>query len=65
MQSSIYRTNKQRNFQISYVKIEDDAFIKTNYIVQPCIKTGEGAIVGSNDLVLKDSKPWIINIVNP
>ena len=46
-------------------KIEKDAFIGTNAIIHPGITIGEGAIIGSNSLVLKDIKPWTINIGSP
>ncbi|KKN50706.1 hypothetical protein LCGC14_0630150 [marine sediment metagenome] len=56
---------EQRNVIVSYVKIEKDAFIGTNSIVHPGVTIGEGAIIGSNSLVLKDIKPWTINVGSP
>ena len=56
---------KQRNVKISVVRIEKDAFIGTNSIVHPGVTIGEGAIIGSNSLVLKNIKPWTINIGSP
>jgi len=56
---------EQRNLIISFVKIEKDAFVGTNAIVHPGIIIGEGAIVGSNSLVLKDIEPWTINVGSP
>ena len=56
---------EQRNVFISYVKIEKDVFIGTNSIVHPGITIGEGAVIGSNSLVLKDIKPWTINAGSP
>jgi galactoside O-acetyltransferase len=56
---------KQRNPLISFVRIEKDAFVGTNSIVHPGITIGEGAIIGSNSLVLKDIKPWTINVGSP
>ena len=56
---------EQRNLQISFVKIEKDAFIGTNSIVHPGVIIGEGAIIGSNCLVLKDVESWSINIGSP
>jgi len=55
----------QRNVKISYIRIEKDAFIGTNSIVHPEITIGEGAIIGSNSLVLKDVDPWTINVGSP
>lgn len=57
--------SEQRNPQISYVHIEKDAFIGTNSVIHPSVKIGEGAIIGSNSLVLKDIKPWTINVGSP
>ncbi len=55
----------QRNPKISFVKIKKDAFIGTNSIVHPGVTVGEGAIIGSNSLVLKDIEPWTINVGSP
>lgn len=56
---------EQRNLKVSFVRIEKDAFIGTNAIVHPGITIGEGAIIGSGSLVLKDVEPWSINVGNP
>ena len=56
---------KQRNLKVSFVKIEKDAFVGTNSIVHPGVTIGEGAIIGSNSLVLKDVEPWTINVGSP
>jgi len=56
---------KQRNLIVSFVKIEKDAFVGTNSIVHPGVTIGEGAIIGSNSLVLKDVEPWTINVGSP
>ena len=56
---------KQRNLKVSFVRIKKDAFIGTNAIVHPGITIGEGAIIGSGSLVLKDVEPWSINVGNP
>jgi acetyltransferase-like isoleucine patch superfamily enzyme len=55
----------QRNPKVSFVRIEKDAFIGTNSIVHPGVNVGEGAIIGSNSLVLKDVEPWTINVGSP
>jgi len=47
------------------VVIEKDAFVATNVIIHPNVKIGEGAIIGSNSLVLKDVEPWSINVGSP
>jgi len=57
--------DEQRNPKISFVKIEKDAFVGTNAIVHPGVTIGEGAIIGSNSLVLKDIEPWTINVGSP
>ena len=56
---------EQRNVKISFVHIEKDAFVGTNSIVHPGVTIGEGAIIGSNSLVLKDIEPWTINVGSP
>ena len=57
--------NDQRNPKISIVKIEKDAFIGTNSIIHPEVTIGEGAIIGSNSLVLENIEPWTINVGSP
>ena len=54
-----------QNLKISYVRIERDGFIGTNAVVHPGVTIGEGAIIGSNSLVLKDIEPWTINVGSP
>lgn len=56
---------EQRNPKISFVRVKKDAFIGTNSIVHPGVTIGEGAIIGSNSLVLKDITPWTINVGSP
>ena len=56
---------EQQNLKISYVRIEKDGFIGTNSIVHPGVTIGEGAIIGSNSLVLKNIEPWTINVGSP
>ncbi|MFX1391968.1 MAG: acyltransferase [Promethearchaeota archaeon] len=56
---------EQRNLKVSFVRIEKDAFIGTNSVVHPGLTIGEGAIIGSSSLVLKDIKPWTINVGCP
>lgn len=56
---------EQRNVKVSFVRIEKDAFVGTNAVVHPGVKIGEGAIIGSNSLVLNNVEPWTINVGNP
>ncbi|MBD3211229.1 MAG: hypothetical protein GF311_01380 [Candidatus Lokiarchaeota archaeon] len=56
---------EQRNPNISRVVIEKDAFIGTNSIVHPGVNIKEGAIIGSNSLVLNDIEAWSINVGTP
>lgn len=56
---------EQRNVKVSFIKILKDAFIGTNAILHPGVTIGEGAIIGSNSLVLKDIEPWTINVGSP
>ena len=43
------------------IVLENDVFIGTNAIIHPNVTIGEGAIVGSGGLVLKNIEPWTIN----
>jgi len=56
---------EQRNLKVSFVRIEKDAFVGTNSVVHPGVVIGEGAIIGSNSLVLKNVEPWTINAGSP
>ena len=56
---------EQRNVEVSFVKIEKDAFVGTNSVIHPGVTIEEGAIIGSNSLVLKNVKPWTINVGSP
>ena len=56
---------EQRNVIVGKVVIEKDAFIGTNAVIHPNVRIGEGAIIGSNSLVLKDVEPWSINVGSP
>lgn len=51
---------EQRNVQLKKIIIGKDAFIGTNAVVHPGVTIGEGAVVGSCSLVLKDCEPWTI-----
>lgn len=55
----------QQNIKTSVIKIERDGFIGTNAVIHPGVTIGEGAIIGSNSLVLKDVEPWTINVGSP
>jgi len=56
---------EQRNVTKGRITIEKDTFIATNVVVHPNVRIGEGAIIGSNSLVLKDVEPWSINVGSP
>jgi galactoside O-acetyltransferase len=56
---------EQRNVVRGKVVIEKDAFVGTNVVVHPNVRIGEGAVIGSNSLVLKDVEPWSINVGSP
>ena len=56
---------EQRNLVRGKIVMEKDAFIGTNVVVHPNVKIGEGAVIGSNSLVLKDVEPWSINVGSP
>lgn len=56
---------EQRNIIRGRIVIEKDAFIGTNAVIHPNVTIGEGAIIGSNSLVLKDVESWSINVGSP
>ena len=56
---------EQQNIMRGRIIIKKDAFIGTNVIIHPNVTIGEGAIIGSNGLVLKDVEPWSINVGSP
>ena len=56
---------EQRSVTRGMIIIEKDAFIASNVVVHPNVRIGEGAIIGSNSLVLKDVEPWSINVGTP
>lgn len=56
---------EQRNVILGKVLIGKDAFISTNVVIHPNVTIGEGAIIGSNSLVLEDVEPWTINVGSP
>lgn len=55
----------QRRVIRGKVVIERDAFIGTNCVVHPNVTIGEGAVIGSNSLVLQDVEPWSVNVGSP
>lgn len=56
---------EQRHLILGMVILEKDVFIGTNAVIHPNVRIGEGAIIGSNSLVLKDVGPWTINVGSP
>ncbi len=50
----------QRHVVRSKVVIGKDAFIGTNAVIHPGVSVGEGAVIGSCGLVLKDCEPWTV-----
>ena len=56
---------EQRNVVRGKIVIEKDAFLGNNVVVHPNVRIGEGAIIGSNSLALKDIEPWSINVGSP
>lgn len=47
------------------VILERDVFVGANAIIHPDVTVGEGAIIGSGSLVLRDAEPWTINVGTP
>ena len=58
-------SREQRNQTVGQTIIGRDVFIGAHVVVHPDVKIGEGAIIGSNSLILKDIEPWSINVGNP
>lgn len=52
--------HEQRNVKLLKIVVGKDAFIGTNTVVHPGVTIGEGAVIGSCSLVLKDCEPWTI-----
>ena len=50
----------QRNLIFADVIIEKDAFVGMSVTLQPGVRIGEGAVVGSGSVVTKDVEPWTI-----
>lgn len=52
------------------IVLEKDVFIGSNVVIQPAIANpdiiiGEGAIIGSNSLVIRSIEPWSIYVGSP
>lgn len=47
------------------IEINDDAYLGANCTVMPGITIGEGAVAGSNSLIMKDLDPWTIYVGSP
>jgi len=56
---------EERNLILGTISIKKVVFIGTNAIIHPNVTIGEGAIIGSNSLVIKDIEPWSINVGSP
>ena len=46
-------------------RLEAHGFVGANAVVHPGVTIGEGAVVGSQSLVLADVEPWTINVGAP
>lgn len=51
---------EQRNAVSSIITVGKDVFVGTNAVVHPGVTVGEGAVIGSCSLVLKDLEPWTV-----
>lgn len=56
---------EQRNLVRGRVDLEKDVFVGANSVIHPNVKIGQGAVIGSCSLVLKDVEPWSINVGCP
>lgn len=54
-----------RAIKRSFVHLKKHSFLGTNVVVHPGVTIGEGAVVGSNSVVLNDLEPWSINVGSP
>jgi acetyltransferase-like isoleucine patch superfamily enzyme len=46
-------------------RLEAHGFVGANSVVHPGVTIGEGAVIGSQSLVLDDVAPWTINVGTP
>jgi acetyltransferase-like isoleucine patch superfamily enzyme len=56
---------ERRSVERSETVLEDHTFIGANAVVHPGVRIGEGAIIGSGSVVLRDVSPWTINVGAP
>lgn len=56
---------EQQLIKAGTIVLGRDAFVGAGSIIHPNVKIYEGAIIGSNSLVLKDVKAWSINVGSP
>lgn len=54
-----------RAIKRSYVHLEKHSFMGTNVVIHPGVTVGQGAVVGSNSVVLNNIEPWTINVGSP
>ena len=54
-----------RETEYGDIEIEDDAYLGANCTVMPGVKIGEGAVAGSNSLIMKNLEPWTIYVGSP
>ena len=55
----------QQSIRTGVVKIGKDAFVGAGSIVHPNVTIGEGAIIGTHSLILRNIEPWTINVGSP
>ena len=56
---------EQRNVRLGRIVLKKDGFIGANAVIHPNVFIGEGAVIGSCSLVLKDCEPWTICVGIP
>jgi acetyltransferase-like isoleucine patch superfamily enzyme len=56
---------EQQEVIIGKIVLEKDVFLASNVVVFPNVTIGEGAIISAGSLVVKDVKPWTINVGMP
>ena len=56
---------EQRNVRLGRIVLKKDGFIGANAVIHPNVFIGEGAVIGSCSLVLKNCEPWTIYVGVP
>jgi acetyltransferase-like isoleucine patch superfamily enzyme len=64
-QDNILSANEKFNGADESIYIGDDCFVGINVVIMPGVTIGNGAVIGSNSVVLRDVKPYMIVAGSP